>query len=231
VWSTSLNPTVSLSTKTTDGWAIGGPWTSNITGLTASTTYFVRAYATNSAGTGYSNDSLRFTTAPLFSIGQSYQGGIIFYIDGTGMHGLIAAQVDQHTGSWGNPWGCFGKLIRTGTAIGTGQANTTAIVNNCAESGTAARIANDLVLNGYSDWYLPSKDELEQLYLQRQKVGGFSNPSYYYWSSSEAPNYPFASPPEAYNAWEHWFDPPGAGQYWIGTNKIAPAYVRAIRSF
>ena len=52
VWSTSPNPVISLSTKTTYGSGIGS-FTSSITGLTINTTYYVRAYATNSIGTGY----------------------------------------------------------------------------------------------------------------------------------------------------------------------------------
>jgi uncharacterized protein (TIGR02145 family) len=60
-WSTSVNPTIALSTKTTDGTGTGS-FTSSITGLTASTTYYVRAYATNSAGTAYGNQ-VSFTTS------------------------------------------------------------------------------------------------------------------------------------------------------------------------
>jgi hypothetical protein len=63
VWSTSANPTTSSYLgKTTDGWAIGGPWSDAIGGLAAGTTYHVRAYATNSAGTAYGND-VSFTTS------------------------------------------------------------------------------------------------------------------------------------------------------------------------
>lgn len=61
-WSTSSGPTVALSTKTTDGTGIGS-FTSNITGLTANTTYFVRAYATNTNGTAYGNEVSFSTTA------------------------------------------------------------------------------------------------------------------------------------------------------------------------
>lgn len=61
VWSTSPNPTTVLSTKTTDGWATGGPWVSNMTGLTANTLYYVRAYATNGVGTSY-GAPVQFTT-------------------------------------------------------------------------------------------------------------------------------------------------------------------------
>lgn len=61
-WNTSGNPTVTDS-KTTNGTGTGS-FTSNITGLTAGTTYYVRAYATNSAGTAYGNE-LPFTTDPI----------------------------------------------------------------------------------------------------------------------------------------------------------------------
>jgi len=61
-WSTSANPTIALSTKTSNGTGTG-TFTSNITGLSGNTTYHVRAYATNSAGTAYGND-LVFTTPP-----------------------------------------------------------------------------------------------------------------------------------------------------------------------
>jgi hypothetical protein len=60
-WSTTANPTTA-NTKTTDGWAIGGPWADSMTGLIPNTTYHVRAYATNSVGTAYGAD-VTFTTA------------------------------------------------------------------------------------------------------------------------------------------------------------------------
>jgi Protein of unknown function (DUF1566) len=149
-----------------------------------------------------------------FAIGQSYGGGIIFYIDGTGLHGLISAPTDQSTGA---QWGCYGTLIGgTSTAIGTGQANTTAIVNGCSDVGIAARICDDLVLNGYSDWFLPSKDELNQMYLQRIVIGGFANSNY--WSSSEY---------DAVNAWTQDFYLDNQYNYFKNT----PYDVRAIRAF
>lgn len=61
-WSTSINPTVGLSTKTSNGNGIGA-FSSNITGLLPNTTYHLRAYATNSNGTAYGSDSTFSTLA------------------------------------------------------------------------------------------------------------------------------------------------------------------------
>jgi len=126
---------------------------------------------------------------------------------------LIAAPSDQSTAA---AWGCVGTLIGgTGTAIGTGQANTTIIVTNCG-TGTAAQICDAMVLNGYSDWYLPSKDELNQMYIQRNVIGGFAND--YYWSSSEY---------DANYAWTQSFLNGTQGN----GGKNYTVYVRAVRAF
>jgi hypothetical protein len=99
-------------------------------------------------------------------------------------HGLIAAPSDQGTAQWG----CYGTEISgaDGIAIGTGAQNTIDIMNGCNEVGIAARLCGDLVLGGYSDWYLPSIDELNQLFLNRPAIGGFAFNGY--WSSTEINN-------------------------------------------
>ncbi len=151
-----------------------------------------------------------------FEIGKQYGGGIIFYIDVTGNHGLIAAPGDQSTKA---EWGCSGTSIRgTSTAFGTGQANTTRIVNKCTEAGRAASICNDLVTGGYDDWFLPSKDELDMMYAQKNAIGGFAEKNY--WSSSED---------SANSAWVQFF---GSGnQYTHGFHKYSIYNVRAVRAF
>ena len=219
-WSTSSNPTIALSTKTTDSSGTGS-FISSMTGLSAVTQYYVRAYATNSAGTAYGNE-LSFTTLTL-SIGGTYMGGILAYIlqpgdpgyDVNVPHGLIATPSDLGTGI---PWGCVSTPISgaDGTAIGTGNQNTIDIMNGCPTAGIAARICGDLVLGGYSDWYLPSIDELNKLYLNRIAIGGFGSAPY--WSSSE---YNFNS------AWNQDFF--NGAQVNLG--KSFPAYVRAVRAF
>jgi hypothetical protein len=124
------------------------------------------------------------------SIGDFYKGGIIAYFlqsddpgyDVNVRHGLIAATSDQSTAA---SWGCNGTLITgaDGTALGTGPQNTLDIVSGCSAADIVARICSDLVLNVYSDWYLPSKDELNKVYLNKNAIGGLI--SSLYWSSSE----------------------------------------------
>ena len=180
-WSWTPNPTTA-NPATTEG-AGTAAFVSSVTGIYANRTYYLQAYATNSVGTSYGPQVVFTTLTPsTLYLGQNYAGGIVFYVDATGLHGLVSALVDQGTA----PYGCQGKLIGTSTAIGTGATNTAAIIASCAEAGIAARIANGLVLNGYADWFLPSKDELGLMItnLATQGLGGLAS-NYAYMSSSE----------------------------------------------
>jgi len=191
-WNTTTGPTTALITKTSDGIATGN-FNSNLTGLTYSTTYYIRAYATNSVGTVYGNE-VSFTTTPLF-IGDSYQGGKVAYILQSGdpgyitsqTHGLIAALSDQatYTEQWYN--GSYTTTGATATVLGSGSANTRAIILSQGNTvyGYAAQLCRGYNGGGYVDWYLPSKDELYKLYINKLIIGGFQD-SNAYWSSSEA---------------------------------------------
>ena len=107
-------------------------------------------------------------------------GGIVFYNSGTQCY--VSATSDQSSGAH---WGCCGTVISgaDGTAIGTGEQNTADIEAGCSTSGIAADICANLTLNGHSDWFLPSKDELNQMYIQKATIGGFAADNY--WSSTE----------------------------------------------
>ena len=132
-------------------------------------------------GTGW---SMVNSTPISFSMGQHIGGGVVFYVDQTGNHGLISSTVDESIYAL---WGCFGTLIGPGAEhmeLGTGDTNTTAIVNGCSDPGIAAKICDTLTLNGYTDWYLPAIIELDSMYVHRDTIGNFS-PTAWYWSSTE----------------------------------------------
>jgi len=162
-------------------------------------------------------------TEPQLQIGDQHAGGIVFYVDETGQHGLVAA-IEDIEGTY--EWGCKGEYIEgaDGQAIGTGLQNTLDIVaQNCqTENGgiTAAQAALDAEINDYNDWYLPSIYELNLMHNTigqvAENIGGFEN--YFYWSSSEYSNY---------YAWSIYF---GDG-YSPYNNKKSAGRVRVIRAF
>ncbi|UMB62257.1 DUF1566 domain-containing protein [Lutibacter sp. A80] len=121
--------------------------------------------------------------------GKIYRGGVIFKFNTSNGTGLLAAPQNQTVGSTYGfySWGCVSTLIGgTSAAMGTGQDNTNKILNGCSENNIAARICDQLVIGNNDDWYLPSKDELHEMYLRRYTIGGFNTttPSIY-WSSTE----------------------------------------------
>ena len=153
-------------------------------------------------------------------IGDYYAGGIIFYIDDTKKHGLVCAPSDQSTGiTWHN-----GSNVTTNalaTDYNTGAANTDKIIAAQGPGTYAASICKDLVLNGYSDWYLPSKGECFQMYFKlhlMNEIGDFADELY--WSSTEA------SIGNAYSQYSNDGYPPNGGDY-----KNMLLHVRAIRAF
>jgi uncharacterized protein (TIGR02145 family) len=167
-WSTNQNPTIADS-KTTDGSGLG-TFTSSITGLTANTTYYVRAYATNSVETAYGTET-SFTTLALTPKTIDFNGTL--YVHPTDN----ATEIQWYNGTY----------TETGTTSTTdGEANTLAIITNQGAGAYAAQVCADLNAFGFDDWYLPAKDELNALYLAKASIGGFSPNSY--WSSSEYSN-------------------------------------------
>lgn len=143
-------------------------------------------------------------------------GGIVFYVTDGGLHGLEAAPRDLVP----TRWGCFGtqlSVATNGAVVGTGAANTAAIVAECNEGvSTAANFADAYTRNGYGDWFLPSIDELKLLYLQKSIVGDFT--SDFYWSSSQI---------DSSFAWELEFHSGLQGNY----NKGLQNGVRVVRAF
>lgn len=119
-----------------------------------------------------------------FRIGDFYEGGIIFSLDNTGKHGLIATPDGQEYQT------CWGKSGWTNASfVNEGMENTKRIVAYLKDSkkldciAPAAYICDTLSLGGYFDWYLPSINELKEMYDQQKMIGGFI--STFYCSSTE----------------------------------------------
>lgn len=137
---------------------------------------------------GTSNATLYAQWGVVYEIGDTGPaGGLIFYDKGSysdGWRYLEAAPSDQSAGiMWNN-----GTDVTTGataTVVGTGQANTDAIVAAQGTGNYAAQLCNDLELGGFDDWFLPSRDELDAMYtnLAAGGLGGFAAAAY--WSSTE----------------------------------------------
>ena len=96
------------------------------------------------------------------NIGDNIHGGIVFYLNGNG-GGLVALKT-ANAGAVNASWGCRGTIVNAGdTAIGTGYANTVNILSGCTTPGIFADIISQLTHEGYSDWYMPSKYELQEI--------------------------------------------------------------------
>lgn len=176
---------------------------SSLSGVAASTKVRIRVKETATTLVGTYKEIT--VTEKALAVGDSYEGGIIAYIfeDGdTGyvegaVHGLIAATTDQNAGA-GIAWATAAyddvpvprvATPATGTGIGTGSDNTDMIIAQHNASSVdlslyAAGVARSYEGGGHTDWFLPSKDELNKLYDNRVAIGGFSDISY--WSSSES---------------------------------------------
>jgi hypothetical protein len=171
------------------------------------------------------NDELR--------VGSNYAGGIVFFIDDTGKHGLVCASQDFGEAIWGQPFDISAKADGIGGT--SGLMNTKRIVEMASwveEKGffrstkkllqTAARFCLESNYNGYNDWYLPCHSELRLMYnIHKMGLGNFRSEktASIYWSSTET---------NATNSWGLSFYGGNANR---NCNKSATYFVRAVRAF
>lgn len=226
VWENSNHTSIIMQIGTNDTLAFtyveNGPYyitTVGDTVLLSTTTTFLC--------NGYSNiqDLLNGGTTPItiFQMGinidslygKNYAGGKIAYLDTINGSGMVAAPYDQSTNCY---WGCAGTLITgaDGDAYGDGFQNTTDILMQCTTIGIAAELCGNLTLGGYSDWHLPSKEELNQVYLHKEAIGGFL--PMYYWTSTEF---------DSMSAWKQYF----VNGYQTNYHKETNYKLRAVRYF
>jgi len=160
VWSTSQSPTIALSTKTDNGTGTGF-FTSSITGLSQSTTYYVRSYATNSTGTSYGTQISFTTTEPIYTVTTST--GRIWMDRNLGATRVPTSASDAQG---------YGDLYQWGREKDGHQLRTSTTTNNQSTSDIAG---NALFITNpsntiYSDWITPKNDNLWQ------GVNGINNP-------------------------------------------------------
>ncbi len=209
-----------------------------LTGVAAD--FFEVAGATNATNSANSDEVTAEFSKTVYALGDTGPaGGLIFYVkEGGYSDGWKYLEVAPASSEWAlKKWGSYGTLIdATDTAIGTGQANTIAIVNwlddntddtngdVTEKADRAAYLCNTLDEGGYSDWFLPSKDELWEILSQDylRDPAGFSYIDNY-WTSSES---------SIIAAWVVGNTVSGSTGWWAAEHiKTSPYSVRAVRSF
>lgn len=131
------------------------------------------------------------------------------------------SQIEQMTGYKVKPRGVVSQFKHGGFVVyeKDGHGLVAAIIDlEPMDWNTAITACEELILNGYSDWHLPTKEELNALYVNLYPIGVGGFASAYYWSSSEGANY---------GAWYQYFD--GGNQNYIV--KMGTSAVRAVRAF
>jgi hypothetical protein len=194
VWSSSSNPDLSDSVVTYGTLISTGSFTStemisfnsnSIPILSSNTTYYVRAFATNLAGTTYSNQIILQTEAGVEgTIGPA--GGIIVFDRGDYSMGWRYLEISNSDVSNAAVWGCSSTVINTDENEGEGFDNTNIITAACPTPGIAAALCSNYTQNGFNDWFLPSCEEFVYLFYATNFLPSITDISGSYWTSTSA---------------------------------------------
>jgi Protein of unknown function (DUF1566) len=170
------------------------------------------------------------TSTPAHYTGELFGGGIVFWVDNTGQHGLITSLIDLSLTSWSNVTDVL--IGPTAQSTWNGQGNSTAIMGQNGHTNSAAKWC-DTYTNAnygtgiYNDWYLPAIDQLSLIYHARyilnKNMEGVSGANKLandnYWSSTEG---------DSSTAWAFYL---GNGYGYSGYGKSNYYEVRAVRAF
>jgi hypothetical protein len=212
---------------------VKGQWSKNFPGgsptiaaLTATQSVPAKSGSVTATASSGETTQAAATETKTYKIGDTGPaGGLVFYDKGNNAEGwryLEVASKDAGTAQWG----AYGHdLTGTDTKEGTGKHNTDIIMyylRGAGESGKAAQLARQYTQGGYTDWFLPSKDELNLIYtnLRLKMLGDYSMS--YYWSSSQIDNR---------NAWCQRFSDGLQDYYYYPNSKNDTYNVRAVRCF
>lgn len=158
--STSATPTITNSTIIAGNQNLGD-FTAEVTDLNINTNYYVRSFGYDQTSNVIYGEIMTFRTTGF----TGASGGYVFFDKGETTNGwryLEAAPNDLiYNGSNLIKWGCYGSsILQTSKEVGTGLENTNRIIAACNAANCAARICSDYSVNGLSDWFLPSQNEM-----------------------------------------------------------------------
>jgi hypothetical protein len=184
-WSTNANPTIN-DNKILSGTGTG-TFTITLSNLNVATTYYVRSFATNSAGTAYGNE--RVITTSSLTAGTTYLGGKIAYIFQSGDAGFVPGEthgfiIMEHKMGMTAVFGSDGTYYSDGgttMAFGYGMQNTRSLAGKSWNN--FAKYIYNVSFHGYRDWYVPSYYEWNKIGPNWRYLG---IPNGYFHASSES---------------------------------------------
>jgi len=185
-WSTKENPTIrdsSIKQKYTDI-----VWTCTITELKPETIYYIKAFAINDHGIGYSSETWVHSG---YKYGTDHEGGYVYYNDGAG-GGLVLGKENLGKVPWiegGKTQETLNGKTKSVGGITVGRDNTAAIIAQSGHKRSAALLCEQYVYQGYSDWFLPADCDFRIIAQTLYPINAGNITGSAFWSSTEKGKY------------------------------------------